>query len=193
MGANVRRALFLLTALSAVCSGLCFTAGAASIGSCSFSQADLVANDRLSYDDFDQKGVLSSTWRALDNRQCYKASVTVMQDYLISGPIGTSTQRQDLLFHLGQSLGMAGHNSEAALVIAGARRGGIEPDGFDFGTYVVGTWAYFVHDRSKLQVTRDKLRVESGYGNQLNTRALTGLISCFNKPYQEAYSKKCRN
>ena len=188
----LRTSLFFLTACSIVCLTRPPHVKAEAANLCSVSQADLIANDKLNYEDFDQKGVLPSTWRALDNKQCYQSSISVMQDYLINGPTGTPTQRQDLLFHLGQSLGMAGRNSEAALVIAGARQGELEPNGFDWATYVVGTWAFLVRDRSKLQAMRDKLRTEPGNGNLLNTKVLNGLINCFDKPYRDAYSKLCR-
>ena len=104
-----------------------------------FTSAGKADNAKLSFQASDQIGTLPSTWRALDDRHCYGAAVEATKSYLVEGPVGTPEERSDLLFHLGQSLGMAGRNQEAALVIAGARRSGIVLDGFDWETYVVGT------------------------------------------------------
>lgn len=159
---------------------------------CVLTPADKAANARLSFDEFDQKGTLPSTWRTLSNRDCDLAAVEAMQSYLIEGAAGTPAERGDLLFHLGQSLAMTGRTQEAAIAVAAARNGNPEPDGFDWQTYVVGTWAFLVRDRERLSAMRDKLRTEPGLGNHLNTGALSGLLACFEKPYKEAYGKACR-
>ena len=52
--------------------------------------------------------------------------------------------------------------------------------------------AYFVRDKTRLGTMRDKLDREPGRGNKLKTMALSGLLECFDQPYQTAYSKACR-
>ena len=160
---------------------------------CTLTAADKAANARLSFDAFDQKGVLPSTWRALSNRGCWEAASEAMESYQIESSVTDKVHREDLAFHLGQSLAKSGRKQDAAIAVASAAPGpGTDSHGLDWNTYVTGTWAYLVRDKPKLQNAYQRLSKEAGRGNQFNAAALSGLIHCFNRPYSVAYARSCR-
>lgn len=158
---------------------------------CQLGDSDLIANRRLSFEAFDQVGELPSTARALGERDCYAEAARASEDYLLHGPETTSRQREILAFHMGQYLATAGQEREAARVIATARTQNDppQPDGFDWNTYVVGTWAFLTRDRALLEASHARLAAAPGERNAYNARALAGLVRCFGRPYREAYGR----
>lgn len=162
-------------------------------GRCVLTNADRRANAALSFEDFDQKGVLPSTWRALSNDGCFDTASDAMESYLLDGPVTDQRERGDMSFHLGQTLALAGRTSEATVAMTAAARTGAAPDDdFDWHTYVVGTWAFLARDRERLEAAKRRLSSEPGRGNQINAAALSGLDACFDRPYVEAYQRPCR-
>jgi hypothetical protein len=160
---------------------------------CTLTAADKVANAKLSFDDFDQTGVGPATWRQLSNHGCWAQAVEAAGDYLAHARFARASQQRDVIFHIGQSLGIEGKYEEAALMIASAK----SPDpaageALDWNTYLEGTWAFFKRDRAALERARARLIGELGAGNQLNGSVLSGLVNCFDRPYAIAYESACR-
>ena len=155
---------------------------------CSLSAADMEANRRLTFEEFDQLGTTPSTGRALTLRGCYRQAVRATEDYLLFGPVLRKRERNVLTWHLGQDIASAGDEAAAAHVIATTIRYPIaEPDQFDWNTYVRGTWAFLVKDRALLDRMAEQLSRAPGERNAINAAALRGLQACFDRPYREAY------
>ena len=171
--------------------GLLVLAGLAPVATaapCALSAADKIANAALSYDEFDQNGTLASSFRALDVAGCYALAADAAEDYLLHHPGLKDGERINLLFHEGQARAAAGEERSGAMVIAASRDLSQKPDdGFDWNTYVEGTWAFLVKDRAGLDAAATKLGNAPGEDNAINARVLRGLQRCFNRPYREAY------
>ena len=160
---------------------------------CVLTEADRTVNAKLGFEDFDQKGILPSTWRALSNEGCFDAASEAMESYLLDGPVTDQRERADMSFHLGQTLALAGRTAEATVAMTAATSSGAGPgDDLDWHTYVVGTWAFLARDWERLVSAKRRLSAEPGRGNQINAAALSGLDACFDRPYVEAYQKPCR-
>ncbi len=154
---------------------------------CALTPADLNRNATLTFEQFDQLGTTPATARALGQRRCYAAAAKASEHYLLFGPELTEGERNVVAWHLGQYVASAGDEAAAAWVIATARRPSTpEADGFDWNTYVVGTWAFLVKDRGLLEASHKKLTAAPGERNGINARALTNLMQCFDRPYAEA-------
>jgi len=185
------RATALLAGV-AVIFGTASVAHAQDAGSCQLTAADKIANAKLSFDDFDQKGITPSTWRQFENRGCHEVAVAAAEDYLVNGPVLSVSQKQDVLFHVSQSLAMMGRNAEAAYLVAAA----IPPDranhgDLDWTTYLIGTWAFLVGDKPLLDTSSATMAKEPGEPNRIDGAVLRGLSACFGKPYAVAYNE-CR-
>ncbi|HSM94480.1 MAG TPA: hypothetical protein VLT91_00450 [Rhizomicrobium sp.] len=159
---------------------------------CKLTADDKIANAQLSFEDFDQKGTLPSTWRALMNRDCPGRAAEATDDYLVNGPPQTPEHKSDLLFHEGQALAIMGDDAQASRLVAAA----IMPDrgnhgDLDWTTYLVGTWAFLVNNRATLDAAAAKLAGEPGEENRIDANVLRGLQACFDKDYDTAYND-CR-
>jgi hypothetical protein len=161
---------------------------------CTLTAADKAANAQLTYDDFDQKGTLPSSWRALSNARCDLLAAEAAEDYMLHREGLTQGLRLNLLFHEGQSLAMAGEERTAAKLVAAAKDLEQKPDDpFDWNTYVEGSWAFLVKDRARLDAAVARLSAAKGEGNAMNARVLRGLAKCFARSYKEAYgSADCK-
>ena len=111
-------------------------------------------------------------------------------------------------WHEGQLRAMAGQNDDAVRLLMA----GVGPDsGADFEDYALGTVAFLQHDLGALKSARARLASQPeppewpkvredikkrnlGEGTwPPNLDVLDGLIGCFGKPYEEAYSSEgCR-
>ena len=159
---------------------------------CQLTAKQKAENSRLSYNDFDQAGTTSGSFRQLSEGRCALAAADAVEDYLITGPRPSEGQHRNLLFHMGQSLAIGGREREAARVLASSLSAASSGGEFDWNTYVVGTWAFLVKDGARLEAAHSKLAASTDRGNIINGRALAGLMNCFNKPYAEAYQSACR-
>ena len=170
-----------------LCGAVCWAAP-----QCRLTAADKAANARLSYDDFDQKGTLPSSWRALSNAGCDLMAAEAAEDYMLHHALLRESERGNLLFHEAQSLALAGEERQAAKLVAATRYLKQKPDdGFDWNTYVEGTWAFLVKDRARLAAAAAKLSAQKSEDNAMNARVLRGLEKCFTRPYKEAYGSAC--
>jgi hypothetical protein len=156
---------------------------------CFLSAADKSANARLSFDEFDQKGVTNSTWRQLEDRGCHALTVEAAEDYLVEGPVLTLAHKEDVLFHEAQSLAFLGDTAQAAHFVAAA----IPPDrsnhgDLDWTTYLIGTWAFLVREKPLLDASAGKMSLEPGEDNAIDGAVLRGLAKCFNRSYRIAYT-----
>jgi hypothetical protein len=179
------------TAIAAMALALCGTFSWAA-ADCRLTAADKAANALLSYDDFDQKGTLPASFRALDIRGCDAAAADAAEDYMLRHPGLSNGQRINVLFHEGQSRAKAGEERSAAMLIAAARDLSQKPDAaFDWNSYVEGTWAFLAKDRARLAAATAKLSAQKGEENAMNAKVLRGLTRCFARPYKEAYGPAC--
>jgi hypothetical protein len=161
---------------------------------CALTAADMKANARLSFERFDQDGDTPTNARALGERGCFAEAARAAEHYLVFGPELTERERNVVTWHLGQYLASAGAERAAANIMASTRRPSApEPDGFDWNTYVTGTWAFLVKDRALLQQATDRLAAGSGQRNAMNAAVLKRLSRCFERPYVEAYDNPACN
>lgn len=170
------------------------------VPACVLNDAGKRANAALSFDDFDQKGTLSSSARRLGEASCWLEAADATADYLIRGPVATPRQQRILLFHLGQYVAASGNNGRAADFIAATREPPVEasaseakPDAeaLNWNDYVRGTWAFLVKDRALLVTSRDAVLASPGGGNANDGAFLAGLERCFDRPYAIAYNRNC--
>jgi hypothetical protein len=172
--------------------GVSTTDGAMAKSKCRLSADDKMQNAHLSFDDFDQKGVTSTTWRQLDNRGCHAVAAKAAEDYLINGPALTAAHKEDILFHEAQSLAFVDKNAQAAQLVAAAiPKDRANHGDLDWITYLVGTWAFLVKDKSLLDSSATKMSAEPGAENAIDANVLRGLAKCFNRSYRVAYAS-CR-
>lgn len=156
---------------------------------CQLTAEERAANRTLSFADFDQRGATPSTARALDERGCEIEAAQATEDYLLFGPQVTEYQRNVLSWHLAQYLASAGREAEAAHVVATTRRLPTEePDGFDWNTYIIGTWSFLVKDRTGLDNAVTTLGAAPGVRNSMNAKVLRRLQKCFDRSYNDAYT-----
>lgn len=162
---------------------------------CTLSTEDKAANAKLSFEDFDQKGVTEATSRKLGERGCWKEAAEATEHYLIHGPFGSEAQQRVMRFHLAQALANSGDKARAAVVVAGTRNP-LEtlagPTDLRWNDFVAGHWAFFTGDRPLLEASVAEMRKGAGFGNRLNTALLEGLAKCFGQSYLEACSEPCR-
>lgn len=161
---------------------------------CSLTQADKDANISLSFEGFDQQGILPSTWRTLDKAGCREQAIDALKDYSIRGPVLEPYHQRILLFHLGQLLAAHGQEAKAAEFIAFSRepRGSRPPTNtLNWNDYVIGTWAFLTKNRQMLAASVKSVLATPGRGNQVNGAFLQGLERCFDKPYSVAYNPRC--
>jgi hypothetical protein len=167
-------------------------AGAGDDHACTVTAADMLANAKLSFWNFDQTGTTASTARALANRGCYSEAAAATEDFMLLHAPLKNGERIILLFHEGQYRAMAGEERVAAMLIAASKDLGQKPsDSLDWNTYVEGTWAFLTKNHPMLDAASAKLLAERGRGNVTNARVLHGLQMCFGRSYKEAYSSKC--
>ena len=155
---------------------------------CSLSDADLIANRALTFEQFDQyQSTLRSTAWNLSMAGCHSASAEADQDYLVHGPILTDRQYVVVRWHMALSLAQAGRESEA-IPLAAASIAPVEPseDQFDWNTYVRGVWGFLTKRREVLETALTTLKAAPGGRNAINARALGRLSKCFDRPYREA-------
>ena len=160
---------------------------AAQTHQCALADADLAANARLSFDEFDQRGTTPATARQLGNQRCYAEAARATEHYLVNGPILSTGEHSAVVWHLGQYLAAAGDEPRAASVMAAARRP-IEPgDELEWNAYVEGTWAFLVKDRPVLETAVARLRAAPQPRNRNNLRAVERMLRCFGRSYADAY------
>lgn len=158
------------------------------IDQCELSQAAMKADEKLSFAAFDQEGATETTSRRLGERRCYPEAAKAAEHYLLHGPELTERQHNIATWHLGQYLALAGDEGAALKVIATSRRSATpEPDGFDWNSYVLGSWAFLAKDRTALDQAYQRLSAAPGERNRLNGLVLQRFQRCFLKPYREAY------
>ena len=155
---------------------------------CRLTASDRVANRSLDFQSFDQDGKLPSTARALARRGCYAEAAQANIDYLLHGHSLTDYERNVVRFHTGQYLATSGQEREAALLIAGTRRG-TDPQRpqFDWDSYVVGTYAFLSKDRALVDDMAKRLSGGDDFGNRMNGKVLRRFQRCFRQPYRVAY------
>lgn len=155
---------------------------------CAVTDEQRVANRALSFMDFDQTGVTPQTARKLGERQCFAEAAAADEDYLLFGPDLTPREANVVGWHMAQHLALAGREAEAARVMATTRSEPVEtPDGFDWNTYVVGSYGFLVGDRLMLDDAVTELTTRGGQRNLINARVLRRLQKCFGRAYLEAY------
>lgn len=162
---------------------------------CALTAEDKAANAKLSFDDFDQKGVTPATARKLAEVGCWAESAEATQHYLLYGPPASEGQQRVLRFHLAQQLANAGRERDAAVVMSSARNPGetlSDPATLRWNDFVRGHWAFFTKDKAMLQTSVAALDGGTGFGNRLNKALLQGLLKCFDRSYRDAVEAPCR-
>lgn len=176
--------LFALASLSA-------SATLPSRSSCALTATDKAANAALSFDDFDQKGILSSTSRALSERGCAREATEAAEDYLLNGPARTDYQQRVIVWHMAQGLAMAGDERQAAQLMVGTRVPTGNNENLDWNSYVKASWAFLIKDRLAFDAAAAQLAVSSRAPDRTNSAFVTGMGRCWAKPYRLAYNPSC--
>ncbi len=155
---------------------------------CALTEADRLANRRLTFEEFDQGGSdLPHTGWNLTMAGCHEQAVEAEADYLLHGPDLADRDRVVVRWHMAQGLARLDRNAEASVAALSAVQD-LPPqeDGFDWNAYVRGVYGYLVRDRALLDRSLSVLRATPGQRNALNADALERLSRCFDKPYLEA-------
>lgn len=158
---------------------------------CASSTTDKAANAALSFDDFDQKGTLPSTFRALSERGCAREAAEAAEDYLLNGPARTDYQQRIIVWHMAQGLALAGDERQAAQLMAGTRVPIGNNDNLDWNNYVKASWAFLTKNRSAFDAAAAQLAGSSRAADRNNSTFVTGMGRCWAKPYRLAYNPDC--
>ncbi len=187
--------------LAALVSGLA-TVGAASAFArapeagevaCQAPPAAIEANNKLGFKEFDQSDAIAYTPWWLSDRRCFAEAARVSELYLLFGPELSEREKDVVTWHMAQNLAYAGREDQAGALMASTRRPPeVEPDQFDWNSYLVGTWSFLVKDRPRLEAARAKLVASPGQRNAINAATLGRLLRCFDRSYDEAiHAKAC--
>lgn len=158
---------------------------------CALTTADRAANAGLSFEDFDQKGTLPSTFRALSERGCAREAAEAAEDYLLNGPARTDYQQRIITWHMAQSLALAGEERQAAQLMAGTRVPTGNNENLDWNSYLKASWAFLVKDRPTFDAAAAQLAESSRAPDRINSSFVAGLGRCWAKPYRLAYNPDC--
>ena len=161
---------------------------------CVLTAEEKAANARLTFEEFDQRGIRPSTARQLGSRGCHREAAEASEHYLIHGPVSDVLFQRALMFHQGQYLALSGEERAAARIIAGTKDPA-QPEAaeLDWNSYVEGTWAFLTKDLAGLEAASSRLSADPGPRNASNARVLRGLVACFDESYDDAYSSpECR-
>jgi len=169
--------------------------------------ADHSAILSLNYDQFDQNE--QTGWRPLAKLpQCRRVAADLINDYLkAKWKTLTLPQLHVIYWHEGQILALLNDQSAISFLLSGVDP---ENDEIDFSDYAIGTVAFLQKDLPALKSARDRLATKPipawytqarklAIGRRqafpswpLNLDVLDGLINCFGRSYDEAYSDTCR-
>lgn len=159
--------------------------------SCVITAADKAANAALSFDDFDQKGTLPSTFRALSERDCAREAAEAAEDYLLNGPARTDSQQRVLIWHMAQGLALVGEERQAAQLMVGTRVPKGNNENLDWNSYLQASWAFLVKNRPAFDAAAAQLASSPRAPDSNNSRFVAALGRCWAKPYRIAYDPGC--
>ena len=172
---------------------------------CTYDKEAMLA---LSPQAFDQD--MEGGWRPLGAREeCRETAADLLAAYRKAhwGDL-TQSELHTNYWHEGQVRASLGQTQPAVRLLMAGVNPAFQTDGFH--DYALGTVAFLNRDRAGLEAARTRLAAtpapayfeESArafgekYGVTLkwpmNLDVLDGLIACFDKPYDEAYSRDCR-
>lgn len=180
----MRRAALFIALLAA-------SAAAAQPADCALTETDKRANAALGFEDFDQKGSLPSSSRALSQRGCGKKAIEAAEDYLINGPLRTEWQQRMIVWHMAQDLAIQGQEREAARLMAAARDAEGSGERIDWNSYVAASWAFLVKDRPLFDAAAARLAASSRTPDRVNSAIVAAMGRCWGKPYRVAYNPEC--
>lgn len=176
-----------------VAAGLSTAAATVADPPCTLTATEKLANAKLSFDDFDQKGALPSTPRALGERGCLRLAAEAAEDYLLNGPARSDYHQRVILWHMAQSLALAGDERRAAQLMAGTRVPTGNNENLDWNSYVRASWAFLVKDRPAFDVAAADLARSARPSDRVNSAIISGMGRCWAKPYRVAYDLRCRS
>jgi hypothetical protein len=136
----------------------------------------------------------SGGWRFYSQHRCYLQGAMLIDAYVADKPAKmTEMDHRILSFHAGQLYAMAGLKTIAVRRMMRSLSLHQEADNaLDWNPYVLATVAFLQGDRKELTHQRAQLAAaKPTQGNKINLGVVEGLVSCFGKSYDEAYSK-CR-
>lgn len=164
----------------------------------------------LSYRDFDQD--FKGGWRAIDYKDgCGPVAAHILKSYLTASKNRFTDHTSSVKWHAGQVLAGIGRYEEARTYFEQTYKSADSLG--DWNLYVDGTIAFIKRDKSALIAARDKLAkipvpealknarrqflkdnpnitMPKGFIDEPgNLSVLNQLITCFDKPYSEAYGK----
>ena len=158
---------------------------------CSLTEADKKDNAALSFDDFDQQGTLPSTSRALANLGCFEEAAEATEDYLLNGPARTDYEQRVIVWHMAQSLAMAGDERKAATLMAGTRVPTGNNENLDWNSYVKASWAFLAKNRAAFDAAAYELSKSILPPDRVNGAIVAAMGRCWTKPYNVAYDPDC--
>jgi hypothetical protein len=199
-------------ALAVLASLLLSGSGARAAEPCSYNRTAMLALDEEAFDQ--DLGNGGGGWRAIGNVPgCELAAADLLADYRAAHPTASAL----LAWHEGQLRAMAGQYERAiALLDLDRKPRGEGAAGWNH--YVDATLAFLRHDMPALRAAREQLAavpytpgegvppLKDGYFElpsppgqapmrmrwPPNIEVVDGLVTCFDKPYSEAYATACR-
>jgi len=164
----------------------------------------------LPYKEFDQD--FRGGWRAIDDKDtCSKVAAHIMKSYLTASKNRFDEHALSVKWHTGQVLAGIDRYEEAQAYFEQAYKAA--ENQADWNLYVDGTIAFIKRDKTALRAARDKLaqipvpealkevrrkflkdnpniNMPKGFVDEpANLSVLNQFITCFDKPYSEAYGK----
>jgi hypothetical protein len=177
---------------------------------CAYDRDAMMALDQQAFD----QDVPFGGWRGLDERGCHAAAADLIADWRRTNA-DRITDAEILYWHEGQMRASAGDYDGAIPLFTQARREVIRPDRAEtdqaWNAYADATIAFLERDRAAFEAARERLlaipepegwaeivagadeRVRAAMAWPMNLSAVDMLRNCFERTYDEAYSRpECR-
>ena len=166
---------------------------------CDLSIAEIEKNIGLEFHDFDQNPELG--WRPYYSHRCYESAGILIERYMAEHP-GLASEHPILPFHAGQMFALSGHYKKAISLMEKAHADS-SSDLVDWNAFVNANIAFLQRDLEILKEMRGRINMQPpmpespgipswAVGKKMNLDVVDGFLRCFEKSYEDAYSKSCR-
>lgn len=136
----------------------------------------------LSYDAFDTSST-EHAWRSLLGQGCVDSAVATLTAYRHANAAHmTAEQRNELTFHIGQALAMAGREKESIEHFKKSAAAGSTPE---WSAYVAANLGFVRKDRAQVEQALAAYEKIANPGS-MRLGVIRGFLRCLDKSYMEA-------
>jgi hypothetical protein len=148
---------------------------------CALPQGEVAAQLALDYDAFERREGPAG-WRVLNASGCTDAAVSLLSAYASANDSRlTDGQRNELAFHAGQVLALAGREAQAIAHFERATAGATTAE---WRLYVEATLAFLRRDKDALAAARAAYAASAP--GSIRLRFIDGLVACPAEAYAKA-------